>query len=194
MTNPKLFHSAKSPGRRSAFFALLLCLALIFSLTACGETQPGSSSDNPVPSSPASPSSADEAALTALQEQLNAIIQLEVGTAGSSLKAVPVAIALLDWAEETTLTAEQIEQSVTSFYESLSQDEKSILSEQLFSLQSCSELLLAGGDSAKALLDDAGAALTRESYSADRLSPLWDAFSALTVSDIPDAASDLQAS
>ena len=118
----------------------------------------------------------DAKALAALEEQLKKIAELEVGTAGASLKAVKVAVSLLDWAAQTPLSAEQISDTASLFYGSMPQEMRTIFSEQILSVKNCTEQLAVGGEHAKELLDTAGVTPTQNHYDPSSIAPLWEAF------------------
>ena len=97
------------------------------------------------------------------------------GLNACTLKAVPVAVGLLDWATQTTLSADQISNAANIFYDNLSQESRTIFSEQVLSVHSCIEQLAAGGEQAKELLDVAGVIPTQKHYDPSSMAPLWEA-------------------
>ena len=155
----------------------LFGLLLVACFAGCGSPQaPASSSLNMDESSSVNDISQDDAkALSALEEQLKKIAGLEVGTAGASLKAVKVAVGLLDWAAQTPLSAEQISDAANIFYDSLPQESRAMFSEQVLSVKSCTEQLAVGGEQAKELLDTAGVTPKQKHYDPSSIAPLWEA-------------------
>ena len=155
----------------------LLGLLLIASFAGCGTPQSSGSSDISTDNSSSVDADLqdDAKALAAFEEQLKNIAALEVGTAGSSLKAVKVAVGLLDWAAQTSLSAEQISDTANVFYDSLTQQNRTIFSEQVLSVKNCTEQLAVGGEQAKELLDTAGVTSTQKNFDTSPLNPLWEA-------------------
>ena len=156
-----------------ALFGLLLAACF----AGCGDLHtPASSGIDIDESNLVNDISKDDAkALSALEEQLKKIAELEVGTAGSSLKAVKVAVSLLEWAAQTPLSAERISDAASIFYDSLSQESSTIFSEQVLSVKNCTEQLAAGDEQAKELLDTAGVTSTQKHFDPSSLTPLWEA-------------------
>ena len=162
---------------RSIALAALLGLLLVASFAGCGAPQVSGSSDiSTNESSSVNADLQDDAkALASFEEQLKNIAELEVGTAGSSLKAVKVAVSLLDWAAQTPLSAEQISDAASIFYDSLPQEIRTIFSEQVRSVKNCTEQLAVGDEQAKELLDTAGVTSTQKHFDTSSLTPLWEA-------------------
>lgn len=79
---------------------------------------------------------------------------VQVGTAGSSLKAVPEAVKLLDWGVGTGLDPEEIRQATVAWLEEKGNDEQTEFREKLELVDQIYQELL--GDNAKDLLADAG--------------------------------------
>jgi len=162
---------------RSIALAALLGLLLASAFSGCGAPQASGSSDISTDNSSSVDADLqdDAKALAAFEEQLKNIAALEVGTAGSSLKAVKVAVGLLDWAAQTPLSAEQISDAANVFYDSLPQKSRAIFSEQLLSVKNCVEQLAVGGEQANELLDTAGVSSTQKKFDTSSLTPLWEA-------------------
>ena len=83
---------------------------------------------------------------------------VEVGSAGSSLKAVPYAAALLNWASSSTLSQEEIDVIVSEMLNTVSGDESAAAeyAAQLGLVNTDCQVLLS--DDAEELLNEAGCA------------------------------------
>ena len=83
---------------------------------------------------------------------------VEVGSAGSSLKAVPYAAALLNWASSSTLSQEEIDVIVSEMLNTVSGDESAAAeyAAQLGLVNADCQVLLS--DDAEELLNEAGCA------------------------------------
>ena len=111
--------------------AAALAGTMVFSLAACGSKGGSSSSASTSSSSSSSTSSSsaqDDDAKTQQADVLSAILvdikgNVEVGSAGSSLKAVPYAVSLLDWASSSTLSQDEITAIVNEMLNTVSGDE-----------------------------------------------------------------------
>lgn len=146
------------------FLSLIAALLLAALLTACGGAQMQGASIDASDTSPAvSPSasgdtgeSVDEPDGTALTLPiLDEISQsVTVGTAGSSLKAVPVAVKLLDWGVNTGLDPAEIQDAAAAWLAARSADEQAAFIEQLTLVDATYQALL--GDGAEDLLSTAG--------------------------------------
>ncbi len=162
--------------KRIAIFVLCACMVL---LSACAVKLPalpgrggnsnngGSSSDQnatvtvetPAPVA-ATPDPALESAKDALRQCLTDIrLNVQPGTAGSSLRAAAQAAKLLDWAAGTTLNEAQISETVSALLPELSQAETpASLAEQLSSVAYAIDLLTGDDQNlAQSLLADCGA-------------------------------------
>lgn len=78
----------------------------------------------------------------------------QVGTAGSTLKAVPEAVGLLDWGVGTGLDPEEIRQATVAWLSEKGNDEQTEFREKLELVDQVYQKLL--GDNAEDLLSDAG--------------------------------------
>ena len=146
--------------------AAALAGTMVFSLASCGSKGGSSSSASTSSSSSSSTSSSsaqDDDAKTQQADVLSAILvdikgNVEVGSAGSSLKAVPYAISLLDWASSSTLSQEEIDVIVSEMLNTVSGDESAAAeyAEQLGLVNADCQVLLS--DDAEELLNEAGCA------------------------------------
>ena len=146
--------------------AAALAGTIVFSLAACGSKGGSSSSASTSSSSSSSTSSStaqDDDAKTQQADVLSAILvdikgNVEVGSAGSSLKAVPYAAALLNWASSSTLSQEEIDVIVSEMLNTVSGDESAAAeyAAQLGLVNADCQVLLS--DDAEELLNEAGCA------------------------------------
>ncbi len=142
--------------------AAALAGTMVFSLASCGSKGGSSSSTSSSSSSSTSSSSAqDDDAKTQQADILSALLvdikgNVEVGSAGSSLKAVPYAVSLLDWASSSTLSQEEITAIVNEMLNTVSGDESAAAeyNEQLGLVNADCQVLLS--DDAQELLSEAG--------------------------------------
>ena len=146
--------------------AAALAGTMVFSLAACGSKGGSSSSASTSSSSSSSTSGSsaqDDDAKTQQADVLSAILvdikgNVEVGSAGSSLKAVPYAAALLNWASSSTLSQEEIDVIVSEMLNTVSGDESAAAeyAAQLGLVNADCQVLLS--DDAEELLNEAGCA------------------------------------
>lgn len=146
--------------------AAALAGTMVFSLAACGSKGGSSSSASTSSSGSSSTSSSsaqDDDAKTQQADVLSAILvdikgNVEVGSAGSSLKAVPYAAALLNWASSSTLSQEEIDVIVSEMLNTVSGDESAAAeyAAQLGLVNADCQVLLS--DDAEELLNEAGCA------------------------------------
>ena len=137
---------------------LLLLAAMLLSLCACGEVAPEAS---PAPSEAPSeestiiieaPPAEDTTPLSQVLDSINENTQ--VGTAGSSLRAVQSAAMLMDWCAETALDAEQVRAAAAEWLSALAEADKAELEMKLELVDTmCLELIHKDGTS---LLQNAG--------------------------------------
>ena len=146
--------------------AAALAGTMVFSLAACGSKGGSSSSASTSSSSSSSTSSSsaqDDDAKTQQADVLSSILvdikgNVEVGSAGSSLKAVPYAVSLLDWASSSTLSQEEITAIVNDMFSTIPADDSAAdeYNEQLGLVNADCQILL--GNDAQELLNEAGCA------------------------------------
>lgn len=79
---------------------------------------------------------------------------MEVGTAGSSLKAVPFGAELLDWSIDTTMNANETKQVVAEWLSEQDSDKLAEINEQLMLAGNTAVALI--GESGKELMESAG--------------------------------------
>ena len=93
--------------------------------------------------------------LTALLDDIEA--NLPIGVAGSSLKAVPFALKLIDWAQNTPLDDDGVKGAVLGWLLNKGNDEQAAFSEQFALAYSAYQTLTSGNETEAAdLLDSAG--------------------------------------
>lgn len=147
--------------------AAALAGTMMLSLAACGSKGGSSSSTSSSTSSSASSSTSSSSAQNDGKQQqadvLSALLvdikgNVEVGSAGSSLKAVPYAAALLNWASSSTLSQEEIDVIVSEMLNTVSGDESAAAeyAAQLGLVNADCQVLLS--DDAEELLNEAGCA------------------------------------
>ena len=90
---------------------ILLLAAMLLSLCACGETPSTPAPETPAPAEESTiiieaPAAEDSTPLSQVLDSINENTQ--VGTAGSSLRAVQSAAMLMDWCAQTGLDAAQV--------------------------------------------------------------------------------------
>ena len=147
--------------------AAALAGTMVFSLAACGSKGGSSSSTSSSTwSSTSSSTSSSSAQNDGKQQQADVLSALlvdikgnvEVGSAGSSLKAVPYAAALLNWASSSTLSQEEIDVIVSEMLNTVSGDESAAAeyAAQLGLVNADCQVLLS--DDAEELLNEAGCA------------------------------------
>ena len=147
--------------------AAALAGTMMLSLAACGSkggsSSSTSSSTSPSTSSSTSSSSAQNDGKQQQADVLSALLvdikgNVEVGSAGSSLKAVPYAAALLNWASSSTLSQEEIDVIVSEMLNTVSGDESAAAeyAAQLGLVNADCQVLLS--DDAEELLNEAGCA------------------------------------
>ena len=152
----------------------VLAGTVLLTLCACGVKKTGAS-PSPSPSTPAtesvSPSAApssspaaqdtDTKTLTALLDEINS--GMEIGTAGSSLKATKFAAALLDWGMATKLSGDDIFKATVAWLSPKGNDEGVAFGEKYAAVRQSIEQLK--GKDAKALLSDAGVTSSQAPWS-----------------------------
>lgn len=154
--------------------AAALAGTMMLSLAACGSKGGSSSSTSSSTSSSASSSTSSSSAQNDGKQQqadvLSALLvdikgNVEVGSAGSSLKAVPYAAALLNWASSSTLSQEEIDVIVSEILNTVSGDESAAAeyAEQLGLVNADCQVLLS--DDAEELLNEAGCADVNANWS-----------------------------
>lgn len=157
------------------WICVLLCLCALLSLAACGKKAKPAPTESPVPSpaaaaetpaptetpsptpeatpipvAPSLPPVTDEA-LFAVFDQ---VLQVNPGTAGSSLRAAACAARLLDWGAETALTDDEIYSAVGEYLKTLDDEQLRIFLDNILTVYDRSYDLK--GESAQAMLADAG--------------------------------------
>ena len=136
----------------------LLLLTGMLLLCACGQVP-----EAEAPEAPEGPAAVEpEATPAPAGEELYALLgelreTVSIGTAGSSLRAVSMAAKLLDWAEETELTDEELLSALSPWLGELEDGIPADFLEQLAAVDGMVQLLT-GEDAAQAmgLLSDAG--------------------------------------
>ena len=142
----------------------ILAGTMLLTLCACGtkktetSTSPAASTQ-PTVSASAAPSASsaaqtadDSAALTNVLDQISS--GMEVGTAGSSLKAAKYAAALLDWGMTTKMSTDDIKSAVVAWLSPKGNDAQTAFADKYAAVKDTVTTLT--GSDGKALLDDAG--------------------------------------
>lgn len=122
--------------------ALTLALVLVLALAACGsKTQTPETSSTPTivtppvqtpadpTSDPARPAGTETDQLTTVLDDIEKNVQL--GVTGSSLKAVPYAVKLLDWGAASTMTQSEIKSAVVAWLSDKGNDAQVSFSQQM---------------------------------------------------------------
>ncbi len=126
----------------------------------------------PTPTLTPTPMPAHDDALWALLRRLS---DFPSGTAGSSLKRAALTAAILDWAEDTDFTEEEIEADITAFSESLTSEEERKLLFGNYSVENIRDMaedLIAHDLSALGILESSGYVPLHTSYSTVK----WESF------------------
>lgn len=79
---------------------------------------------------------------------------VQLGVTGSSLKAVPYAVKLLDWGAASTMTQSEIKSAVAAWLSGKGNDEQVSFSQQMDLIDTTCQTLMGSG--ARDLLDSAG--------------------------------------
>lgn len=157
-----------------------LCLCAALPLAGCGGEEASSASSVPAPPASSSVAAADPVLpdqtegeapfdedgengllgpLSSPEEPLSSCLSWGPGTAGSSLKSVQAAVALLNWAEENSLSRRDdlsVARSFTGWYEGLEADEQENFSAVWPIIQAQADALISGEGEMEPLLEDAG--------------------------------------
>ena len=159
------------------FLSVLLCLALLFTLCACGKksaeptpTPPvipdvtALPTEAPAPEPSAGPTPTPEPLPLipdlpevhdpALEAILPDVMNVRPGSAGCSLRAARTAAALLDWGMETELTDDEIYSAMGCWLDTLNDEDFMLFRESFYSVYDASYNLR--GENAEGLLEDAG--------------------------------------
>lgn len=126
------------PRNAKRLAALTLALVLVLALAACGsKTQTPETSSTPTvvtppvqtpadpASDPARPAGTETDQLTTVLDDIEKNVQL--GVTGSSLKAVPYAVKLLDWGAASTMTQSEIKSAVVAWLSDKGNDARDLL-------------------------------------------------------------------
>ncbi len=146
--------------------ALTLMLVLVLALAACGsEAQAPETSSTPTvvtptvqtptpapANDPARPAGTQTDELATVLDDIEKNVQL--GTAGSSIKVVPYAVKLLDWGTASTMTQSEIKSAVAAWLSGKGNDEQVSFSQQMDLIDTTCQTLMGSG--ARDLLDSAG--------------------------------------
>lgn len=147
---------------------MLLAGTLLFALGACGIRRPDASASAEEKTASPSPSETAEAvqptatgtgtSTDAEDERLTTVLgdigELEIGTAGSSLKAAKLAAELLDWGAASKLSAEEIKAEVVTWLTPKGNDEQSAFAEKYSAVKNAVSQIT--GDNGRELLNEAG--------------------------------------
>ncbi len=140
--------------------ALLLLLAALWSLCACGEVPLPAEEDTVPPAEAPFPEAAetDPASLEALQVLLGELRQnVSIATAGSSLRAAAMAARLLDWGETARIGDGDLQAALAPWLEPPDDGVPADFREQLAAVNAAVERLTGPDEEqARGLLRDAG--------------------------------------
>ncbi len=151
---------SRNAGRLAA---LTLALVLVLALAACGAqtNEPAATATPAVETpavatpTPAATAQSGQSGAQALTDVLADIAKnVQVGAAGSSLKAVPYAVKLLDWGAASTMTQSEIKSAVAAWLSGKGNDEQVSFSQQMDLIDTTCQTLMGSG--ARDLLDSAG--------------------------------------
>lgn len=95
---------------------------------------------------------------------------VQIGTAGASLKTAREAVNVMQWSVNTPLSDAQIEAFVTDYISGLTEDEAAEFEMQLMAVDSTCQLLLEGGQ--EDLMSDAGISATDIPFGSDSIDAL----------------------
>lgn len=106
-----------------------ISVLLMFSAVACGNNSKNENDGAVNETSVSSTQNSENKTSAAVEHDdltpvLEEIRHMEIGTAGSSLKAVAPAASLMEWSAQTEMTEEEIAATVNNFYDMLGEDEK----------------------------------------------------------------------
>lgn len=155
------------PRNAGRLAALTLTLVLVLALAACGaQTDEPAATATPAietpaiatPTPAATAQSGQSGAATGTQALTDVLADIaknvQVGVTGSSLKAVPYAVKLLDWGAASTMTQSEIKSAVAAWLSGKGNDEKVSFSQQMDLIDTTCQTLMGSG--ARDLLDSAG--------------------------------------
>ena len=132
--------------------ALLLCAALL--LSACASAPKSESAAPAAAETEAAAEPTVDPALSALLGEIRD--RMHLGTAGSSLKAAALAVELLNWGVDSEADAASVSLTFSEWLEALSPEEQAEFYQQLQAVDHSLQILLTPGETAEALLSDAG--------------------------------------
>lgn len=158
---------SRSGGRLAV---LTLTLVLVLALAACGaQTDAPAATATPAVETPAVATPAPTAAAQSGQtgsagaaegaQALTAVLadvekNVQVGVAGSTLKAVPYAVKLLDWGAASTMTQSEIKSAVAAWLSDQGNDAQVAFSRQMDLIDTTCQTLMSSN--ARSLLDESG--------------------------------------
>ncbi len=124
------------------------------------------------PLSTAAPETTAPETQSALELPILDVIDQDVmpGAAGASLRAVQVAVKLLDWGEHTGLDTEEIRQATVNWLADKGNDAQVEFAQKLEAVDDAYNQLLAGN--ARELLDEAGCQDTEIFWGSDPVAPI----------------------
>ena len=150
--------------------SVVLAAALVLSLAVgCSDKKNDDNSNSQISSTTAA---YDADGCTAL---LDDILYYEAGSAGSSLKAVIVAVDILNWTEVNQAGQEQISATVKDYLNKLSDEKKSIFKENFEIIDSYVDGIVDNDSEVIPLIDDAGADKKFDIYSENKYDVFADA-------------------
>lgn len=94
-----------------------------------------------------------------VNDVLDGIKNVPVGTAGSSLKCIAVSASTLKWTSEHTFDRDTITDAVKKYYNALEESSKSDFAFNFDSIDSYARMIISGSEDAKGMLDSAGVSI-----------------------------------
>ncbi|MDY4961665.1 MAG: hypothetical protein SO080_03095 [Oscillospiraceae bacterium] len=155
------------PRNAKRLAALTLTLVLVLALAACGAQTdepaatatpavepPAVATPTPAATAQSGQSGADTGAQALTDVLADIAKNVQLGVTGSSLKAVPYAVKLLDWGAASTMTQSEIKTAVVNWLGDQGNDEQVSFSQQMDLIDTTCQTLMGSG--ARDLLDSAG--------------------------------------
>lgn len=105
---------------------------------------------------PSTTTAAKKADIDGVNDVLDGIKNVPVGTAGSSLKCIAVSASTLKWTSEHTFDRDTITDAVKKYYNALDEYAKSDFAFNFDSIDSYARMIISGSEDAKGMLDSAG--------------------------------------
>ncbi len=159
-------------GKRYGNEILALVLPEGTTVATILETKASETTPETQPAPTAAPETAAPETQSALELPILDVINEEVepGTAGSSLRAVQVAVKLLDWGANTGLDTEEIRQATVNWLADKGNDDQAAFAQKLELVDDAYNRLREGNT--RELLDEAGCQDTEVFWGSDPVEPI----------------------